>query len=71
MQKFNERIKTFENTYYFSYTTGDRNVTRQKMREVMHEPTKTSEMVLGFDGDLIKNLKLRGTVNRMKGQGKK
>ena len=53
MQKFNERIKTFENTYYFSYTTGDRNVTRQKMREVMHEPTKTSEMVLGFDGDLI------------------
>ena len=37
----------------------------------MHEPTKTSEMLLGFDGELIQNLKLRGTVKRMVGQGKK
>ena len=28
MQKFNQMIKTYDNTYYFSYTTGDRNQTR-------------------------------------------
>jgi len=71
MQKINARIKTFENTFYFSYTTGDRNLTRSKFREAMHEPEKTSEMLLGFDGDMLQNLKLRGTIDKVKGTGKK
>ena len=67
MAKINEKIKTHENTYYFSYSTGDRNMTRQKMREVMREPSKTTEMLLGYDGETVQNLKLRGTVKKEKG----
>jgi len=67
MEKFNNKIKTFDSTYYFAYSTGDRNMSRTKMREVMHEPARTSEMMLGFDGDMLKNLKLRGTVDKVRG----
>ena len=53
LAKVNAKVKTFENTYYFSYTTGDKNKTQFKQAEVMREPAKTSEMMLGFDGDVV------------------
>ena len=43
MEKLNEKLLTHEHTYYFSYTTGERNRTKNKVREVFNEPKKTSE----------------------------
>ena len=43
MEKYNEKSLTHEYTYYFSYTTGERNRTKNKVREAFDEPKKTSE----------------------------
>ena len=62
MEKYNEKIQTYAHTYYFSYTTGERNRTAKKLREVLAEPKRTTEQLLGFDSDVIKNIKLHGSV---------
>ena len=38
LDKLNSRLKTFEDTYYFSYTTGDKKKAKLKQWEVMTEP---------------------------------
>ena len=63
MERFNQKIKTHESTYYFSYTTGERNRTDVgSFKELLKQPSKSSEAMLGFDCDLVQNLKLLGSA---------
>ena len=41
-----------------------------KNREFLVEPKKTTKMGLGFDADLIQNLKLTGQLTKIKQQGR-
>lgn len=52
----NQYIKTFEHTYYFSISTGDRKRNKTKMREVFKEPKKTIKQNLNFDMDVLANI---------------
>ena len=71
METFNQKIKTNESTYYFSYTTGERNRTRATaLEEVLKEPQKSTEIMLGFDSDLVQNLKLFGSTRKPGNQRK-
>ena len=63
-------MKTFENTYYFAYSTGMKKQSFGKNREFLVEPKKTTKMGLGFDSDLIQNLKLTGQLTKIKQQGR-
>ena len=46
-------LKTFDNTYYFAISTGEKKQRFGKNKEFLNEPKKTVKMGLGFDADLI------------------
>ncbi|CDW88607.1 small nuclear ribonucleoprotein [Stylonychia lemnae] len=45
----NAKFETYDNTYYFSITCNVKGGIRQKFKEVLHEPKRSSNMGLGFD----------------------
>lgn len=72
-QVFEQRnvlIKTFSNTYYFSISTGEKKKSFGKAKEFLDEPEKLTKMALGFDTDVIQNLKLTGSIRKIKNQGR-
>ena len=71
MQQRNIILKTFDHTYYFSYSSGERNRKYMKRREVLTEPEKTSNMSMGFDMDTLQNLRLTGQTKKEKNDGVK
>ena len=62
-------IKTFDHTYYFSYSSGERKKKYMKNREVLKEPTKTTSLSAGFDLDALQNLRLTGRIRKEKNLG--
>jgi len=66
-QQRNKLHLTSDETYYFAISSGEQN--RRFVRhskEYFTEPTKTSKMALGFDTDVIDNLRLVGSVNKIR-----
>jgi len=59
-------MQTYEKTYYFSLTSGEKKHRFLKSKELLTEPTKTTKLALGFDVDVIQNLKLTGSINKFK-----
>ena len=45
-----------EKTYYFSYSSGIKNRNKTKNREMLKEPKKLSDIALGFDLDVERNM---------------
>ena len=43
MAELNKHCKTYDSTYYFSVTSGEKPKSRTKQREVMREPQKLSK----------------------------
>ena len=48
MAKINEKIKTFDHTYYFSLASGNRKRQRDKQREMFSEPKKLVKQAAGY-----------------------
>jgi len=51
MNLVNEWIKTFNHTYYFSISSGDRMRSRSKQREVFNDPKKHVNNFIGFESN--------------------
>lgn len=69
-QQRNVLFRTFESTYYFSISSGEKKQRFLNCKEYQTEPEKTTKMALGFDGDVIQNLKLFGSTRKMPNRGK-
>jgi hypothetical protein len=66
MQQRNAMIKTYDHTYYFSYSSGERKMKFLKNREGWSEPAKTTNLSAGFDLDTLQNLRLNGKTKKEK-----
>lgn len=62
----NVLLKTFDCTYYFALSSGEKKRRFHKSKEYFTEPEKTARMALGFDSDVIQNLKLLGSIRKIK-----
>ena len=61
----NALMKTHENTFYFSISSGERKQRFLKNREYFKEPEKLTKVALGFDSNVIRNLRLLGSTKKI------
>ncbi len=65
----NVLMKTHGKTFYFAISSGEKKQRFLAKKEYLTEPSKTSKMALGFDSDVILNLKLLGSIRKIKHGG--
>lgn len=68
MKDINAKINSSmsENTYYFSYAAGVKNINIKKKREMLLEPSKLSNKGMGFDLDVESNLQFTQKSSKTK-----
>ena len=49
----NVLLKTHENTYYFSISSGEKKLRFNNAKEYLTEPEKMSKLGLGFDSNIV------------------
>ena len=53
MEQRNVLFKTYESTYYFAVSSGEKNQRFLKCKEYLTEPEQMTRSALGFDSDII------------------
>lgn len=58
---YNEKIKTYDHTFYFAIATGERKKLRNKAREVFKEPKSIISNSCHFNTNISQDLKYRNS----------
>lgn len=70
IQYNNADYLTSNQTYYFTITTGDKKVKFTNQTELFQEPKTNIKRSLGFDTDIVQNLRLLGESRKTKARGR-
>jgi hypothetical protein len=64
-KQYNEKIKTYDHTYYFAIATGERKKLKNKAREIFKEPKNVIRDSCGYNTNVTQDIKYRNSHQRL------